>query len=120
MNMSKDHHMVAYCSSCREDRGRHTLRGSHSSSHDSRRRYLSDAYLEKIPIFEERTQRHNSKRSDGHKGSMFDVSSTLHKSDITCSKGERLFSGNKTGGAAPRGECPFVVDVKGGDIVTMM
>jgi hypothetical protein len=44
--------MVAYCSSCREDRGRHTLRGSHSSSHDSRRRYLSDAYLEKSPIFE--------------------------------------------------------------------
>jgi hypothetical protein len=48
--------MVAYCSSCREDRGRHTLRGSHSSSHDSRRRYLSDAYLEKRPIFEERAQ----------------------------------------------------------------
>jgi hypothetical protein len=85
--------MVAYCSSCSEERGRHTLRGSHSSSHDSRRRYLSDAYLEKIPIFEERTQRHNSKRSDGHRGSMFDVSSTLHKSDITCSKGERLFRG---------------------------
>jgi hypothetical protein len=37
--------MVAYCSYCREDRGRHTLRGSHSSSHDSRRRYLLDAYL---------------------------------------------------------------------------
>jgi hypothetical protein len=33
--------MVEYCSSCREDRGRHTLRGSHSSSHDSRRRYLN-------------------------------------------------------------------------------
>jgi hypothetical protein len=41
--------LVAYCSSCREDRGRHTLRGSHSSSHDSRRRYLSDAYQEKRP-----------------------------------------------------------------------
>jgi hypothetical protein len=53
--------MVAYCSSCREDRGRHTLRGSHSSSHDSRRRYLSDTYLEKRPIFEERAQRHNSR-----------------------------------------------------------
>jgi hypothetical protein len=52
--------MVAYCSSCREDRGRHTLRGSHSSSHDSRRRYLSNTYLEKRPIFEERAQRHNS------------------------------------------------------------
>jgi hypothetical protein len=48
MNRSKDRHMVAYCSSCREDRGRHTLRGSHS--HDCRRRYLSDAYLEKRPI----------------------------------------------------------------------
>jgi hypothetical protein len=33
--------MVEYCSSCREDKGRHTLRGSHSSSHDSRRRYLN-------------------------------------------------------------------------------
>jgi hypothetical protein len=85
--------MVAYCSSCREYRGRHTLRGSHSSSHDSRRRYLSDAYLEKSPIFEERAQRHNSRRSDGHRGSMFDVYSALHQSDIPCSKGERLFRG---------------------------
>jgi hypothetical protein len=65
--------MVAYCSSCREERGRHTLKGSHSSSHDSRRRYLSDTYLEKSPIFEEREHRHNSRRSDGHRGSMFDV-----------------------------------------------
>jgi hypothetical protein len=93
MNRSKDRHMVAYCSSCREDRGRHTLRGSHYSSHDSRRRYLSDAYLEKIPIFEERTHRHNSRRSDGHRGSMFDVLSALHQSDIPCSKGEILFRG---------------------------
>jgi hypothetical protein len=85
--------MVAYCSSCREDRGRHTLRGSHSSSHDSRRRYLSDAYLEKRPIFEERAQRHNSRGSDGHRGSMFDVFSALHQSDIPCSKGEILFRG---------------------------
>jgi hypothetical protein len=59
--------MVAYCSSCREDRG------SHSSSHDSRRRYLSNTYLEKRPIFEERAQKHNSRGSDGHRGSMFDV-----------------------------------------------
>jgi hypothetical protein len=59
--------------SCREDRGRHTLRGIHSSSHDSRRRYLSNTYLEKIPIFEERAQWHNSRGSDGHRGSMFDV-----------------------------------------------
>jgi hypothetical protein len=85
--------MVAYCSSCREDRGRHALRGSHSSSHDSRRRYLSDAYLEKRPIFEERAQRHNSRENDGHRGSMFDVFSELHQSDIPCSKGERLFRG---------------------------
>jgi hypothetical protein len=62
--------MVVYCSSCKEDRGRNTLRWIHSSSHDSRRRYLSDAYLEKSPIFQERAQRHNSRRSDGHKGSM--------------------------------------------------
>jgi hypothetical protein len=65
--------MVTYCSSCREDMGRHTLRGSHSSSHDSRRRYLSDAYLEKSSIFEERAQRHNSRGSDGHRGSMRNV-----------------------------------------------
>jgi hypothetical protein len=70
--------MVAYFSSCREDRGRHNLRGSHSSSHDSRRRYLSNTYLEKRPIFEERAQKHNSRGSNGHRGSMFDVSSTLH------------------------------------------
>ena len=40
---------IACWSYCRGDRG------IHSSSHDSRRRYLSDAYLEKIPIFEERS-----------------------------------------------------------------
>jgi hypothetical protein len=85
--------MVPYCSSCREDRGRRTLRGSHSSSHDSRRRYLKNAYLEKRPIFEERAQRHNSRGSDGHRGNMFDVFSSLHQSDIPCSKGERLFIG---------------------------
>jgi hypothetical protein len=69
-------------------------RGSHSSSRDSRRRYLSYAYLEKSPIFEERAQKHNSRKSDGHRGSMFDVSSLLHQSDIPCSKGERLFRGS--------------------------
>jgi hypothetical protein len=83
--------MVAYCSSCREDRGRHTLRGSRSSSHDSRRRYLSDAYLEKSPIIEVRTHRHNARRSDGHRGSMIDVFLALHQSDIT-----------QAGGASPR------------------
>jgi hypothetical protein len=41
--------MVAYCSSCREDSGRHTLRGSHSSSHDSRRRYLKKENKSIIP-----------------------------------------------------------------------
>ena len=78
MNRSKDRHMVAYCSSCREDSGGHTLRGIHYSSHDSRRRYISDAYLEKRPIFEERAQRHNYRGSDGHRGSMFNVFSALH------------------------------------------
>ena len=85
--------MVAYCSSCREDRGRHTLRWSQSSSHDSRRRYLSDAYEEKRPIFEERAQKHNYRGSDGHRGNMFDVFSAVHQSDIRCSKWERLFRG---------------------------
>jgi hypothetical protein len=120
MNKSKDRHMVAYCSSCKEDRGRHTLRGSHSSSHDSRRRYLSDAYLEKRPIFEERVQKHNSRRTDGHRGSMFDVFLALHQIDIPCSKGDRLYNGNKTGGATPRGEWPFSIDVKGGEIIALM
>jgi hypothetical protein len=69
--------MIAYCSSYREDRGRHTLRGSHSSSHDSRRKYLSNTYLEKRPIFEERAQKHNSRGSDGHRGSMFDRDYTV-------------------------------------------
>jgi hypothetical protein len=41
--------MVAYCSSCREYRGRHTLGGSHSSSHDSRRRYLKKEHTSIIP-----------------------------------------------------------------------
>jgi hypothetical protein len=107
-------------------------RGSHSSSHDSRRRYLSDAYLEKSPIFE-REQRHNSRGSDGHRGSMSDVSSTLHQSDIPCSKGERLFRGRSKAfrqGEQPQGEFnrgrspkerrPFSIDVKGGEIVTLM
>jgi hypothetical protein len=80
--------MVSYCSSCRE------YRGSHSSSHDSRRRYLSNTYLKKRPIFEERAQKHNSRGSNGHRGSTFDVSSALHQSDIPCSKGERLFIGS--------------------------
>jgi hypothetical protein len=93
--------MVAHCSSCREDRGRHTLRGSHSSSHDSRRRYLSDAYLEKRPIFEERAQRHNSRRSDDHRGSMFNVFSALHQIDIPCTKGE-IIQQQQDRGSSPK------------------
>jgi hypothetical protein len=48
----------------------------------------------------------------------------------SCSKGERLLSENKIGGAAPRrvqargvaprGEWSFSIDVKGGEIVTLM
>jgi hypothetical protein len=99
--------VVAYCSYCREDRGRHTHRGSHSSSHDSRRRYLSDAKIntwKKSPILGERAQRHSSRGSDGHRGSMSDISSALHQSDIPCSKGERLFRGRSK--AFRQGENP--------------
>jgi hypothetical protein len=86
--------MVEYFSYNRKDRGRH--RGSHYSSHDSRRRYLSDEkikYLEKSSILAERAQRHSSKGSDGHRGSMIHISSALHQSDIPCSKWEILFIG---------------------------
>jgi hypothetical protein len=31
--------------------------------------------------------------NDGHRGRMSDVSSTLHQSDIPCSKGDKLFIG---------------------------
>jgi hypothetical protein len=75
--------------------------------HDSRRRYLSDAYLEKSPILEERAQEHNFRGSNGHRGSMFDVSSALLQSDIPCSKGERLFRGRSKAfkqGEQPQGE----------------
>jgi hypothetical protein len=54
---------------------------------------------------------------------MSDVFSALHHIDIPFSKGERLFNGNKIGGASPRrvqargtmprGEWPFSIDVKG-------
>jgi hypothetical protein len=93
MNRSKDRYMVSPCSSCRKDRGDIPIGGIHSSFHDSRRRYLSDAYLEKSPILEERAQEYNFRGSNGHRGSMFDVSSALHQSDIPCSKWERLFRG---------------------------
>jgi hypothetical protein len=51
---------------------------------------------------------------------MFDVFLALHQIDIPCSKGERLYRRNKTGGAAPRGEWPFTIEVKGGEIITLM
>jgi hypothetical protein len=59
---------------------------------------------EKSPILEERAQRHSSRGSDGHRGSMSDASSTLHQSDIPCSKGERLFRGRSK--AFRQGEQP--------------
>jgi hypothetical protein len=70
-------------------------------------RCLSNAYLEKSPIFEKITQIHNSRESDGHRGSMSDVSSALHQSGIPCSKGERLFRGRSKElrhGEHPQGE----------------
>jgi hypothetical protein len=99
--------MVAYCSYCREDRGIHTHRGIHSSSHDSRRRHLSDAYLEKSPIFEERAHRHDSRGRNGHRESMIDVYSALHQSEIPSSKGDILFRGISKAfrqGEKPQGE----------------
>jgi hypothetical protein len=65
---------------------------------------------------------------------MSDISSALHQSDIPCSKrGEiiqRKIKGIKKGGAsprrvqagraAPRRKLPFAIDVKGGEIVTLM
>jgi hypothetical protein len=51
---------------------------------------------------------------------MRNVFSALHQIDIPYSKGERLFSDNKTGGAAPRGKWSFAIDVKGEEIITLM
>jgi hypothetical protein len=59
---------------------------------------------EKSPILEERAHRHNSRGNDGHRGSMSYASSTLHQSDIACSKGERLFKGRSK--AFRQGEYP--------------
>jgi hypothetical protein len=98
MNRSKDRHMVSYCSSCREDGGRHTLRGSHSSSHDSRRGYLLDAYLENSPIFEE-------------------ISIIAGGVMVTGGAAPRI---TQARGAAPRGEWPFAIDFKGGELITLM
>jgi hypothetical protein len=49
--------VVTYYLYCREDRGRHTHRGSHYSSRDSRRRYLSDANLVKWNLYLEKKHR---------------------------------------------------------------
>jgi hypothetical protein len=52
---------------------------------------------------------------------MTDMISVLHQIDIPYTKGERLYSCNKTArGASPREEWPFAIDVKGGEIITLM
>jgi hypothetical protein len=33
---------------------------------------------------------------------------------------QRKIKGTQTGGATPRGEWPFAIDVKGGEIITLM
>jgi hypothetical protein len=63
--------------------------------------------LKKISILGEREQRHSSRGSDGHKGSMRDIFSALNQSDIPCSKGEILFRGRSKAlrqGEQPQGE----------------
>jgi hypothetical protein len=59
----------------------------HSSSHDSRIRYLSNTYLEKDPYLKK------EHKSIIPGGAMVTggVCLELHQSDIPCSKGERLF-----------------------------
>jgi hypothetical protein len=73
-------------------------------------------------------------RGNGHRGSMTDIISVLHQSDIPCSKGERLFRGSSKEfrqGEQPQGEFkqgeqpqdeewPFSIDVKGGELITLM
>jgi hypothetical protein len=55
---------------------------------------------------------------------MSDVFSALHQDDIPCSKRERLFRGRskalRQGEQPQRREWPFSIDVKGGEIVTLM
>jgi hypothetical protein len=98
--------MVAYCSSCREDRGRHTHRGSYSSSHD---------WL----------QRHDSRRRDDwnpcHQHYIRVIS--LVKGGEIHSDGESWGAASKTvhsQGEQPQRDIPFSIDVKGGEIVTLM
>jgi hypothetical protein len=54
---------------------------------------MKGKYMKKGPILGEKAQRHGSKGSDGHRGSMSYIYSTWHQSDIPCSIGERLFRG---------------------------
>jgi hypothetical protein len=99
--------VIACFSYCREDRGRHTHKGIHSSSHDSRSRYSSNAKMntwKRSSILGERAHRHSSRGNDGHRGSMSDMFSTLHQSDIPCSKGEILF--REISKASRQGEHP--------------
>jgi hypothetical protein len=63
--------------------------------------------LKKRHILGEREQIHSSRGSDGHKGSMSYIYSSLHQSDIPCSKGEILFRGRSKEfrqGEHPQGE----------------
>jgi hypothetical protein len=106
INRSKDHHMIAHCLSCREYRGRHIHRGSHSSSHDSRRRYLSIAYLEKSPTFEERAQRNNFQEERWSQGEyvrcIFNITSEWYPLFKRGEIIQRKIKGTQTGGASPR------------------
>jgi hypothetical protein len=63
--------------------------------------------MKKRPILGERAQMHGSRGSDGHTRSMSYIYSSLHQSDIPCSKGERLFTGRSKAfrqGEKPQGE----------------
>jgi hypothetical protein len=58
MNRSKNHYMVAHCSSCRAYRGDISIGGVILLPMILGGDIYQDAYLEKSPIFEEREQRH--------------------------------------------------------------
>jgi hypothetical protein len=122
MNKSKDRHMVAYCSSCREYRGRHTLRGIHSSSHDSRRRYLKKEHKRIIPGGEMVT---------GGVCSMYlqhyiRVISLLQKgryySEEVQRNSDRGSSPKESSskGSSPKMRISLCIDVKGGELITLM
>jgi hypothetical protein len=99
-------------------------------------RDLSDAKIntyKKSPILGERAHRHGSRGSDGHKGSMSDISLALHQNGIPCSKRERLFIGRSMHpgrernpkeslgrGSIPKERTTLSIDVKWGEIVRLM